>query len=257
MLFGVLIPAAKAEMHDVLRGAEIDGMFERAEKAVTVYQRPNVAVVLEARTGGRARPEIHDDFDEVIFARRGAARLRLRTESHKIAAGDVINIVRGSAHEIAPESGRFDYISVRIFPAGSKPPPAEGAPARRTLHGLLPNADIEATFARATSNQPIHFAFNYTMNYVIYNARDGPWEAHRGCMDIYFVRAGTATAQLGGEIVNAKETSPGEIRGTGVTGARSYSVGLGDVVLIPRNSSHHMEPHDGKFGYLLLKVWVE
>jgi mannose-6-phosphate isomerase-like protein (cupin superfamily) len=255
-LLCLMLPACKAEIHDVLKAAEIDAMFADARTPVMAYLRTNVAILLEARTGG-PRTETPDNYDEVMFARHGAARLRLGAESYKIAAGDVINIARGSERRIEPQGGRFDYISVRIFPVGSKPPPAEGAPPQRTLHGLLSNAEIAATFARATSNQPIHFAFNYTMNYVIYNERAGPWEAHRGCMDIYFVRTGTATAQLGGDIVNGKETSPGEIRGTGVTGARSYSIGPGDVVLIPRNTPHHMEPRGGKFGYLLLKVWAE
>lgn len=256
-LFGLTISASQAELHDVLKAAEIDRIFERANGPVTEYARPNVAIVLEARKAGWSPTETHNDFDEVLFVRNGAARLRLREESHNIAAGDVINIARRSEHRIEPEGGRLDYISARIFPAGSKPPPPGGAPPRRTLSGLLTSTEIAATFAHATSNQPIHFAFNYTMNYVIYNGRTGPWEAHHGCMDIYFVRTGTATAQLGGVIANGKETSPGEIRGTGVTGARNYSIGPGDLVLIPRNTSHHMEPHSGKFGYLLLKVWVE
>ena len=122
---------------------------------------------------------------------------------------------------------------------------------------LLRASEIAETFAKFESNQPIHSAPNFTMNYVIYSGHAGPWEAHRGCVDIYFLKIGTANSELGGTIRNAKEESPGEIRGDGVTGGRRYSVGPGDIVVIPRETAHHMEPTSAKLGYLLLKVWAE
>ena len=42
-----------------------------------------------------------------------------------------------------------------------------------------------------------------------------------------------------------------------MTGGRRYSVGPGDIVVIPRETAHHMEPTSAKLGYLLLKVWAE
>jgi mannose-6-phosphate isomerase-like protein (cupin superfamily) len=122
---------------------------------------------------------------------------------------------------------------------------------------VLRGSEISDTFAKFESNQPIHSAPNFTMNYVIYSGHAGPWEAHKGCVDIYFLKIGTATSELGGQIRNAKEESPGEIRGDGVTGARRYSVGPGDIVVIPRETAHHMAPTSAKLGYVLLKVWAE
>jgi len=71
------------------------------------------------------------------------------------------------------------------------------------------------------------------------------------------MQIGTAMAQLGGEIQNAKEESPGEPRGDGVKGAREHQIGPGDIVLIPRNTAHHMTPAGGRLGYILVKVWVD
>ena len=31
----------------------------------------------------------------------------------------------------------------------------------------------------------------------------------------------------------------------------------GDIVLIPRNTAHHMTPASGKLGYMLVKVWAD
>jgi mannose-6-phosphate isomerase-like protein (cupin superfamily) len=122
---------------------------------------------------------------------------------------------------------------------------------------VLKKADIDATISRSESNQPLHGASNFTMNYVIYAGRPGPWEAHRDCVDIYFMQSGNGTAHLGGEIVNAKEETPGEIRGTGVKGARTHQIGPGDIVLIPRMGTHYMVPSSVKLAYLLMKVWAE
>jgi hypothetical protein len=76
-------------------------------------------------------------------------------------------------------------------------------------------------------------------------------------VDIYFLKIGTATAHLGGQIKDAKQESPGEIRGSGVTGERRHEIGPGDIVVIPRDTAHHMDPGAGKLGYILMKIWVE
>ena len=146
---------------------------------------------------------------------------------------------------------------MRIFPSGDKLPARSGFLSSRKMPDVLKKAEIDATIAKNDRNQPLHASQGYTMNYVIYPGRPGPWEAHRACVDVYFIQQGTAKAQLGGEITNAREESPGEIRGDGVSGAREYQIGPGDMVHIPRNGTHHMIPGAGKLGYLLLKIWAE
>ena len=78
-----------------------------------------------------------------------------------------------------------------------------------------------------------------------------------GCEPSVLPAVGIATSQIGGEIKNAKEDIPGEPRGYGVSGEHSYPIGPGDVVVIPRNTTHHMEPGAEKLGYVLIKVWVD
>ena len=68
------------------------------------------------------------------------------------------------------------------------------------------------------------------------------------------MRMGTAQAQLDGTLVAGKEDSPGEIRGTGVTGSRKFTIGPDDIVVVPRNTAHIMDPGSNKLGYLLVKV---
>ncbi len=95
------------------------------------------------------------------------------------------------------------------------------------------------------------------MNHVIYVGAPGPYEVHSYIDDIYFVRLGTAVARVDGHLVNPTEVSPGEVRGTGAFGFREYKIGVGDILSIPRNTMHYMDPGPEKLGYLLLKVRSE
>jgi mannose-6-phosphate isomerase-like protein (cupin superfamily) len=249
--------ALRSEIHDVLKNAEIEASLAKVKGSSIIHDRPNFSISLGSQEGGSGALETNNRTDEVLFIRRGSGSLWLEDRRYDISSGDVINVRRKTAHHIDAPAGRIEYVAVRILPAGEGPPASGIRPAPHIMPDVLHGSEIDETFAEYASNQPIHSAPNFTMNYVIYSGHAGPWEAHRGCVDIYFLNIGTATAQLGGRIRNAKEESPGEIRGDGVTGGRSYSVGPGDIVVIPRETAHHMEPASAKLGYLLVKVWAE
>jgi len=86
---------------------------------------------------------------------------------------------------------------------------------------------------------------------------DGEAELHEGQADVFVVESGAATLVVGGEIVEAKTTSPGEIRGPSITGGERVKLGVGDVVHIPAKTPHQLliEP-GGKFTYFVMKVDV-
>jgi len=259
---------ARAEIRDLRKGAEIDALLARASKDTALHERPHYSLWLLVRSGKAGPPETHQNTDEILFVRRGSAVISLspaagavngRPERLEAGAGDVIKIPAGTPHQIDPAGGaRFESVAVRIAAVSASVPARTGIrPAEHQMPNLLKKSEIDATFAKFDSNQPIHSAPNFTMNYVIYTGHSGPWEAHAGCVDIYFIKIGTGTAQIGGEIKNAKADLPGEPRGDGVSGARTHPVGPGDVVVIPRDTTHHMEPAAGKLGYVLIKVWVD
>jgi hypothetical protein len=60
--------------------------------------------------------------------------------------------------------------------------------------------------------------------------------------------------KLDGTLIGGKEDSPGEIHGIGVAGARDFTIALGDMVVIPCNTAHFMDPGSSRLGYLLVKV---
>jgi len=254
---------AAAEIRDVLKSAEIDALLARVSRDTAVHERPHYSIWLLARSGKIGPLETHKDADEILFVRRGSGIVSLtpeagRSERLEAAAGDIVKIPAGTPHRIDPGPSRFESLAVRVASVNDSVQPRNGIrPAEHQMPALLKKSEIDATFSNFDSNQPIHAARNFTMNYVIYTGRSGPWEAHAGCVDIYFLKIGTATGQIGGEIQNAKEETPGEPRGDSVSGARRHTVRPGDVVLIPRSTAHHMGPGAGKLGYVLIKVWVD
>jgi len=255
---------AYGQLRDVVKSDDVDKMFARAVPSLEVLTKPNFAVVFRVTSGKAGAWQKHPDADEFWFVRHGAARLTLSTgdsrgalgqEPYDVAAGDVINVPRNSAYQIGPSANGFEYVAVRVFPlerrlgigiGASKTPAPMPAVARK--------AQIDATLASADKNVTLHSSGVTLINHVVYKGAPGPWEVHQTCDDLYFMRLGTARAQIDGTLVNGKEDSPGEIRGTGLTGARSFAIGPGDMVIIPRNTAHFMDPGSNKLGYLLVKL---
>jgi len=70
--------------------------------------------------------------------------------------------------------------------------------------------------------------------------KSGLAELHADWIDHIFVQAGGGTMILGGKVDEPKEAGPGETRGSGVTGGKSFAMHPGDYVYIPANTVHRM-----------------
>jgi mannose-6-phosphate isomerase-like protein (cupin superfamily) len=255
----------RGEIRDLVKSAELDAMLARTEQSADVLVKPNYAVVLRVNSGKPGPWQAHPEGDELWFVRRGAAKLSLGAltlavgvtpaadKHYEIGAGDVVNVPRNVAYQITPGAARFEYMAIRVFPKESHSR-ATAAPPAQPMPDVVSKSQIEDTFAKAEKNQPLHSLGALYVNYVIYNGAPGPWEAHRAADQVYVVRLGSARGQLDGYIVNPTEETPGEIRGTGMTGAREFTINAGDILSVPRNTAHYMVPTNGKFGYLLVTV---
>ena len=80
-------------------------------------------------------------------------------------------------------------------------------------------------------------------------------ESHDEWADIYFVTDGRATLVTGGSITNPRMDSPGEIRGTGITGGTSRQLSKGDIVHIPATVPHYVIVREGEdITYFIVKA---
>ena len=254
---------ACCQIRDIVKSDEVDKMFARAGGSLEVLAKPNFSVVFRVTSGKPGAWQKHPDADEFWFVRQGVASVSLGADvgsaagqqRYDVAAGDVVNVPRSRTYQITPSAGGFEYVAVRVFPVQRRL--GIGIGAAGTPHPMAAvehKAKIDATLASADKNVLLHSAGVTLINHVVYKGAPGPWEVHQTCDDLYFMRLGTARAQIDGTLVNGKEDPPGEIRGTGVTGARSFTIGPGDMVIIPRNTAHFMDPGTSKLGYLLVKL---
>ncbi len=83
----------------------------------------------------------------------------------------------------------------------------------------------------------------------------GEAEVHETQADIFIVEEGRATLVYGGQIVDAKMTTPGEIRGPSIRGGERTMLAPGDVVHIPVKVPHQLLLEPGaKFTYAIVKI---
>ncbi|MFN0119851.1 MAG: hypothetical protein ACKV2V_05055 [Blastocatellia bacterium] len=80
-------------------------------------------------------------------------------------------------------------------------------------------------------------------------------EIHAHMDDYFVVQSGEAVLKIGGEVVNRRDTGPGEARGDAINGGEQRTLRQGDVVHIPCNMPHHLLVPKGKvFTYFVIKV---
>jgi len=82
-------------------------------------------------------------------------------------------------------------------------------------------------------------------------------EIHEHFAEFQIILTGEGAMMLGGKVVNAKTTSPDEIRGTALEGAVTQPLTPGDMLYIPPKTPHHTIVDRTKFqDKLIVKVWV-
>lgn len=85
--------------------------------------------------------------------------------------------------------------------------------------------------------------------------RSGGAEQHDHYSDIFVALDGEATEVTGGSIVDSKESSPGELRGSRVDGGTGHVMHKGDIVHISPGTPHQTLVAPGKtFTYYVIKV---
>ncbi len=112
---------------------------------------------------------------------------------------------------------------------------------------------VEESFAKGG----VLYKFSPEHPYQINTARrtePGLVEVHVTDADVMYILEGAVTMVTGGTIVDAKTVSPGEIRGTSVTGGETHHLAKGDMIVIPKNTPHWMKEVQGTLLYLVIKT---
>lgn len=110
-------------------------------------------------------------------------------------------------------------------------------------------SNVEAAFA---VGEPLLEGGRYKVNA---SRRDGPGEAeiHQNDTDIFYILEGSATFVTGGDLVNARSTAAGELRGSAIAGGIDRQLSAGDVITIPAGVPHWFENVDTALVYYVVK----
>jgi mannose-6-phosphate isomerase-like protein (cupin superfamily) len=86
--------------------------------------------------------------------------------------------------------------------------------------------------------------------------REAPGEAeyHERTVDVMHVVDGTATVVVGGELRDARQVAPGELRAPAVDGGERHELRRGDVLAIPNRVPHQFVDVSDPFLYFVVKV---
>jgi len=86
--------------------------------------------------------------------------------------------------------------------------------------------------------------------------KTGEAEIHDNNTDVFCVLSGQGEFVLGGKIVNAKVTNPGETRGTAIQGGETRKVGVGDIVIVQPKTAHQIILAKGtRMTFLVTKMY--
>jgi uncharacterized protein GlcG (DUF336 family) len=85
-------------------------------------------------------------------------------------------------------------------------------------------------------------------------AAPGEVEYHERVVDVMHVVQGRATVVTGGEMVDARDVAPGEIRAQAIEGGEVHELGEGDVLAIPNGVPHQFTEVTDPFLYFVVKV---
>ena len=83
--------------------------------------------------------------------------------------------------------------------------------------------------------------------------RPGLVELHTQETDVFYIVEGAAAFVTGGTMVDGKLVSPGQMRGTSITGGETHHLKKGDVIVVPNGTPHQFTETSDPFLYFIVK----
>jgi mannose-6-phosphate isomerase-like protein (cupin superfamily) len=84
--------------------------------------------------------------------------------------------------------------------------------------------------------------------------KPGMAEVHTSEADVWYVIDGGCVLEVGGTVVGGHEESPGQIRGTAISGGEEHTIAKGDFIRIPAGVPHRVKKiNGGEIVYTVVK----
>jgi len=185
----------------------------------------------------------------IIYVTDGGAIFAAGLRSQTLTKGDVLVIPAELTQALASVAPSISYLQVIV------PVIAAGAAADVVY------ADRNTVAATMKKAGPLADGPNLRVSG---GYRTGPYapadyrpatEVHANEGDLFFVIEGRATQVLGGQVLEEKQTAPGQLRGLKIEGGQTYQLSQGDVMWVPAGMPHWFPDIPEPLSYLLVKVF--
>lgn len=198
----------------------------------------------KARTAAIYRRPSKDFEDQAAGGRASALHLAravpLQGGIPITVDGEVVGAIGVSGASSAPEDNELAVIGA-----------AAVGEARQNGHAaFFPDETVQARFQ---TGGLLLDASRYKLDA---GRREAPGEVeyHEHVADVMHVVDGTATVVVGGEMIDAREIGPGEIRARTSEGGEPHVLQQGDVLAIPNGVPHQFVDVSDPFLYFVVKV---
>lgn len=114
----------------------------------------------------------------------------------------------------------------------------------------IPNDKVQVAVSKGG---PLTDGSNYKVS-ISRRVKGGQAEVHDTETDIFYIMEGAATLVTGGTLVDSKTTSPGQVRGSGISGGETHMLSKGDVIVIPKGTAHWFKDVPKLVVYHVVKV---
>ncbi|HSC09279.1 MAG TPA: heme-binding protein [Steroidobacteraceae bacterium] len=116
----------------------------------------------------------------------------------------------------------------------------------------VPADQVAAAYRRGESGDTVVSGDLYRVNA---SRRDAAGEAeiHLTEVDIFYVLDGQATFVTGGELLEPRDLTPSEIRGSAIRGGTERQLARGDVITVPAGVPHWFKQVTAPFRYYVVK----
>ncbi len=201
----------------------------------------------KARTAAIYRRPSKDFEDQAAQGRPSALHLAravpLQGGEPIVVGGEVVGAIGVSGASSAEEDRELALIGVEAVAAADENGRPNGA-------AFFSSSDLQAKFAEGGILLDAG-AFKLDAGRRV---RPGEVEYHEHAVDVMHVVQGRATVVTGGELIEPREVSPGELRAERSEGGTQHELAEGDVLAIPNGVPHQFVDVSDPFLYIVVKV---
>jgi quercetin dioxygenase-like cupin family protein len=216
-------------------------------KGGVMFERPQLRVA----GGHRDKPGALETQKgtTILYVTGGEGMFTAGAKSQRLSKGDVIVVPAGTSQSFTSVSPWISYYQV-VVPVLAKDAKAEVV--------YVDHDKVAPTLKKAA---PIADGPNLRVSG---GFRNGPYvpadnrpvvEIHANEGDLFYVIEGRSTQVLGGKVIGAKNTGPGQVRGASIEAGQSYPLAKGDVMWVPAGMPHWFQEMPEALSYLLVKVF--